>query len=104
MRRAVKTKRRQGPGRRAPVAPEMRSEPEREHIEALMREVAEPRTHPCVRCGAPIDDRFPAFPDCTKCAITTNNEAIAPWREQQREVSRTRIAKMKEELANADLE
>lgn len=53
-------------------------------------------------CQNPIDPRFPSFEICTPCAMRRNAESCAPWREQQREVSRARIAKLKEDLNAAD--
>lgn len=69
-----------------------------------MHDMPEPRPmHPCSRCGKPIDNRY-AFGDCTTCAVATNNEAMIPWRDTQREIARQRIAEMKMRLHENRLE
>jgi len=96
-----RVKRRAPRGSKMPVPPELRSEEELEKMRLLMDQAAyqEILTHPCHVCSEGIDNRFPAFTICTRCAMKANADAVAPWREEQREVSRARIARMKEELA-----
>lgn len=60
-------------------------------------QVVEPlrETYTCGSCAGPIDIRYPTFTICTACAMRINSEQVAPWREEQRQIARARIAALK---------